>query len=195
MWVSAVREGVSAGGFFAFILFTALACTILAQVGACEHSIHIIYGHRWTLLATPYLIGSGGAACGPFQGFKAHPNDFHPLRVFHLMCVVQVHGEVWLLYPWLASFTGPKREKTRLAPLFLLCAKALQRGNAAPTSPRLDATQKVQLGSVEEEAAWTLRATLLHAFVWVRGRHARTCITRMVCLTNPNRYVFIYICL
>lgn len=115
------------------------------------------------------------------------------------MRVVQVHGEVWLLYPWLASFTGPKREKTRLAPLFLLCTKALQRGNAAPTSPRLDATQKVQLGSVEEEAAWTLRATLLHAFVWVRGRHTRTCITRMVCLAHPNRIcmysIYVYVCI
>lgn len=76
MWVSAVREGVSAGGFFAFILFTALACTILAQVSACGYSIHSINRHRWALVDTPYLIGSGGAACGPFQGFKAHPLCF-----------------------------------------------------------------------------------------------------------------------
>lgn len=113
---------------------------------------------------------------------------------YHLMRVVQVHGEVWLLYPWLASFTGPKREKNRAAPLFLLCTKALQRGDAAPTSPRLDATQKVQLGSAEEEAAWTLRATMLHAFVWVRGRHARACIPCSAMDTQPiSIYLYIYL--
>lgn len=79
MWVSAVREGVSAGGFFAFILFTALACTILAQVGACGHSIHLLYigtgGRLWTLhtkLAQAAL---------PAAHFKAaaHPYASRPL--------------------------------------------------------------------------------------------------------------------